>query len=381
MALLTEAKPTLPSTWYYDPAHYELELNTIWYQDWVCVGRLDEIPNPGDYLSVTIGNQRLVVTRSVNMRFKVFHNTCRHRGSILCNSERGHFRNERIICPYHTWTYSLDGALLATPNRVETDDFDTREYSLYEVHSDTWGGFIFVNMQEEPKNSLSEFLGREAEYLANWPIADMVSVQQDRMAVACNWKIFWENYSECYHCPRVHPELSRIVPVYKKGLLNSGDDKDWRPEYVGDDGRPRVAKGLHTWTRDGKSSLPPIDGVSNDERRAGMTFASFTACMYVVGHPDYVRSVRLLPTGPESVELIVDWLLLPGVAESHASELEHLFELGRLVVEQDGAICEVNQDGLRSLRHEVGVLVPQEHALWEFHEWLRERMPAGAINQ
>ncbi|TFG39176.1 MAG: hypothetical protein E4H42_06425 [Chromatiales bacterium] len=105
-----------------------------------------------------------------------------------------------------------------------------------------------------------------------------------------------------------------------------------------------------------------------------MNFASFTACLFVVGHPDYVRSVRLVPTGPESITLVIDWLLLPGVAESHGSEIEPMLELGRLVVEQDGRACELNQQGLRSSRHESGVLVPQEYGLWEFHEWLRGKL-------
>jgi Rieske 2Fe-2S family protein len=109
-----------------------------------------------------------------------------------------------------------------------------------------------------------------------------------------------------------------------------------------------------------------------------MSFASFTASMFVVGHPDYVRSVRILPTGPSSVELIVNWYLMPGVKEAHADELEHIFEFGRLVVRQDRAACELNQQGLRSLRHEQGVLVPQEQELWLFHEWLRARLGVSA---
>jgi Rieske 2Fe-2S family protein len=99
----------------------------------------------------------------------------------------------------------------------------------------------------------------------------------------------------------------------------------------------------------------------------------------VVGHPDYVRTVRMLPTGPQSVELIVDWLLLPGVRESHPDEIDKMLELGRRVVAQDGRICEINQQGLQSLRHEQGVLVAQEQSVWEFHEWLRKRIEQPAI--
>ena len=374
MTLLSEIKTTLPSTWYFDPEHYARELEAIWYRDWVCVGRLDDVAESGDYVVVAIGDQRLIVTRNSEQQVRVFHNTCRHRGSILCTSDQGHFRNGRIICPYHTWTYSLDGELLVTPTRVETGDFRAEDYSLYEVHSDSWGGFLFINLADEPRETLVDFLGMEAKALDNWPLAEMESVHEERSRLACNWKIFWENYSECYHCPRVHPELCKIVPVYKKGILDCGDDAQWQPEFDGDDGRPRIDRDLQTWTLDGQSPLPLIDGLTDTERTIGMSFASFTASMFVVGHTDYVRSVRLLPTGPESVDLVVNWYLVPGIKESHADELERIFELGRLVVRQDGEACELNQRGLHSRRHQRGVLVPQEESLWEFHEWLRGRL-------
>ncbi|MDH5583515.1 MAG: aromatic ring-hydroxylating dioxygenase subunit alpha [Gammaproteobacteria bacterium] len=374
MTLLTELKPSLPSTWYYDPDHYALELRAVWYRDWVCIGRLEDVPEKGDYRVVELGDQRLIVTRNGDGKVNVFHNTCRHRGSALCTSDAGRFRNGRIICPYHTWTYSLDGDLVATPSRAETDDFHAEEFSLYAVHSDAWGGYLFINLSTAPEHSLLEFLGDEVQRVNNWPLADMVSVHQERADLACNWKVFWENYNECYHCPRMHPELCRLVPVYKKGLISRSDDPDWSPESADDDGEPHVAAGNATWTLDGQTILPPIPGPTDAERNIGMTFASFTASMFVVAHTDYVRSVRLLPTGPESVTLIVDWLLLPGVYESHKDEMEKTLQLGRLVVEQDGRACELNQEGLRSSRHQTGVLVAQEYWLWEFHEWLRDRL-------
>ena len=215
MTLLSELKPTLPSTWYYDPEQYARELRAVWYRDWVCVGRLEDVPEKGDYRVVALGDQRLIVTRSGAGQVRVFHNTCRHRGSTLCTADAGRFANGRIICPYHTWTYSLDGDLIATPSRVETGDFRAADFSLYAVHADTWGGYLFVNLSATPALSLFDFLGKEADELKNWPLADMVSVHQERTHLACNWKVFWENYSECYHCPRMHPELCKLVPVYK----------------------------------------------------------------------------------------------------------------------------------------------------------------------
>jgi Rieske 2Fe-2S family protein len=374
MTLLARTEPTLPSAWYYDPAQYARELEAIWYRDWICVGRQEDLARPGDYVLAEIGNERLILTRDTRGHPRVFHNTCRHRGSVLCTASRGHFANNRIVCPYHSWTYSLDGELLATPNRIEVEDFRRDDYRLYEARVDSWGGFLFVNLSEAPAEPLGDFLGTEARNVEPWPLADLVSVQRDRQTLACNWKVFWENYSECYHCPRIHPELCGLVPIYRDGVLSYADRPSAPSPSAADDPRPRVAPGMLTWTRDGQSTLPLIDGPDEASRALGMVFASFTANLYVVAHPDYVRSVRVAPRSPESVELTVDWLLPRGVAESHPDEIEHMLELGRLVIAQDGRVCELNQQGLRSRRHRDGVLVPQEHAVWQFHQWVRARL-------
>lgn len=380
MSVLTKTEDSLPASWYYDEAQYSRELETVWYCDWVCIGRVDDVPETGDYLQAEIGSQKLILTRDAEGELRAFHNTCRHRGSILCTDSRGRFRNGRIVCPYHTWTYDLQGKLVATPSRLDCSDFDESRFSLYAVHVAEWGGFIFVNLAETPGTSLEEFLGGEGRLLERWPLRDLVSVQQDRCVLACNWKLFWENYSECYHCPRIHPELCKLVPVYKSGVLNYADTPGWQADHPGDDGRPRVAAGLETWMPDGKSLLPPFPGLADADIAAGVTFASFTASMFIVAHPDYVRSVRILPRGPESCELIVDWLLLPGTAERFAGQLEDVFAVGRMLVEQDGRVCELNQAGLKSLRHSRGILVPQEYSLYEFHQWLRERLSSRSEN-
>ena len=372
MPLLPDTQATLPSDWYYDDKHHQRELEAIWYRDWVCVGRAEEIPNAGDFLVRKIGNQSLIVTRDSDDVIRVFHNTCRHRGTVICTNETGHFANGRIICPYHTWTYSLAGELVATPVRIESDDFRMSDYSLYDVHVDHWGGFIFVNLSDEPNKPLKDFMKGEDDGLANWPLEEMVSVHQESIPLKCNWKLFWENYSECYHCPRHHPELCKIVPIYKEGL--TGTDETSEDQRDGHSIRHGVGEGKITWTIDGQTKLPLIEGLSAEEVKRGMVFASVTASMYVVGHPDYVRSVRIYPTGAETTDLIIDWYLMPGTKEKHADKIEHMLELGRLVVEQDGELCELNQRVLKSKAHEHGVLVPQEYWVWDFHEWIKARL-------
>ena len=375
MTLLDRTTASLPSRWYHDPAQYARELEAIWYRDWVCVGRLEDLPAAGDWFVAAIGDQSVIVTRDRDDRPQAFHNTCRHRGSQLCEAPRGRFAAGRIVCPYHGWSYALTGELAATPKMDLPAGFRREDYALYRVAVETWGGFLFVNLDEHPSQTLADFLGEEARHVGRWPLAELVSVRREVTALACNWKVFWENYCECYHCPGVHPELCRVMPLYREGLLSYADSRALPPGGVGDL-RPRVAPGFATWTLDGRSTLPLIEGPSAEDREPGVVFASFAASFFIVAHPDYVRSVRVLPKGPERVELTVDWLLPPRVAEAHPDELERLYALGRLVVAQDGRVCELNQRGLKSRRHREGVLMPQEHGVKEFHDWLRARLSA-----
>jgi Rieske 2Fe-2S family protein len=376
MTLLDRTTASLPAAWYYDPAQYARELEAVWYRDWICVGRAEELREAGDYVVVSVGEESLILTRDRDGRMRAFHNTCRHRGSLLCATSTGRFANGRIVCPYHAWSYGLSGELLASPRMDLPADFRRENYPLYAAHLDTWGGFLFVNLSEKPSATLAAFLGSEAENVRRWPLADLVSVHREVSTLACNWKLFWENYSECYHCPGIHPELCRVMPIYREGVLSYADSRAAPPTGNAVDSRPRIAPGFVTWTLDGQTKLPLIDGPSNEDRTLGAVFASFTANLFIVAHPDYVRSVRIAACGPEQVELTVDWLLPPGIAERHADELEKMVALGRLVVAQDGRACELNQRGLRSRRHREGVLMPQEHAVHEFHGWLRARLAA-----
>ena len=366
--------PSLPTSWYIDADHYQRELEAIWYRDWIAVGRLKQVPEKGDFFIAAIGTQQIIVTRGSDGVLRAFHNTCRHRGSILCTEKQGRFPNGRIICPYHTWSYGLDGQLVATPFKVDSDDFDANDYPLYDVAVDTWGGFIFVCLDENPSESLLEQLGDEANQLSTWPLKDMVTAHEEKVELACNWKIFWENYNECYHCPRIHPELCKVVPLYGQGVYGEYQLGDGDRENADRLHEPGIAEGMTTWTIDGQSALPEIPGLDVEKRNKGMWFTTFLGSLFVVGHPQYARSVRLRPIGPERTELTVSWLLLPGVADACPEGVQHMLSLARLVVEQDGKACEINQQGLHCRRHEQGVLVPQEDGIVWIHDWLKQKL-------
>jgi len=369
--MLKETHPGLPASWYFDEAHFAREMSSIWKQQWICAGRVSDWPDAGSYQVVPIGDQNILIVRADDGQLNAFHNTCRHRGSILCEQASGQLQQGRIVCPYHAWTYDLQGNLQRTPRRVESNDFDASHYSLYGVALQTWGGFVFISLAEHPNRSLSEVHGAEFELLKNWPLEELQLAHREAHIVACNWKIFWGNFLECYHCPGIHPELCRLVPIYGQGFLSAEDFQALGRESPSPAER-LLRPGAQTWAADGVSGLPLIEGPTDAERARGMVFATLIPTMFVVAHQDYVRSVRVLPLGPETTCLSVDWLLPKGSMSTDSAEIEKLTRFARQVVSEDARACELNQRGLRAKAHQQGVLMPQEYDVLAFDNWVRD---------
>jgi Rieske 2Fe-2S family protein len=379
VTLLTRVEPTLPARWYLDETHHRRELEAIWYRAWLCAGRADDYAAPGDYRVHRIGDQSIVITRASDGTLSAFHNTCRHRGAELCADEHGRFSRERIVCPYHAWTYSLRGELIATPHRLPSDGFRPEGFGLYRVACATWAGFVFVNLAPPAGVPLERLVAAGARDLQHWPLDRLATAHRESHVIACNWKVFWENFSECYHCPRVHPELCGLVPMYGHAVVSADDD----PAQVAGTARAGsspLASGAVTWTLDGKTTLPFFPDLTEAERAAGMTFVTLLPGMFIIAHADYLRTVRVRPLAAETTELTVEWLLPDEARDAQDFDLERLTALGRLVVTQDARVCEINQRGLRCREHVGGVLVAQEHGVHEFHRWVRAALddtPSG----
>jgi len=375
--VLQQIHETLPASWYFDPAQFHREMEAIWWRDWLCVGRCSEWPEAGDYRIIRVGDQQVVITRTGSGELHAFHNTCRHRGSLICQAEAGHFNGQRIVCPYHAWTYSLEGDLLRTPRKPETPDFRIEDYSLYPVELDTWGGFVFINLSENPATTLQQSFGVESARLANWPLDELLLAHREIHSVGCNWKIFWENYLECYHCPNIHHDLCRLVPLYGAGVV-SADDLPADSPLRRPAGESRLAQGAVTWSHDGQTGLPWFEGLSPAEQVAGMTFADLLPAVFIVAHVDYVRSVHIMPLGPEQTRVTVNWLLPQDVLDSGRVDTAALSAFGNQVVLEDARVCELNQMGLHSLRHRHGVLAPQEYDILAFNQWVLDRLGSVA---
>ncbi|RWF28832.1 MAG: aromatic ring-hydroxylating dioxygenase subunit alpha [Mesorhizobium sp.] len=375
---LTRLAPTLPSSAYWDAGAYGRDLDAIWYKSWLLVCCEADLAQPLAFRTFRVGTQEIVVLRDEAGELRAFHNTCRHRGSQLCQESEGRLKARLLTCPYHAWSYSLRGDLVRVLSKSLPEGFDKADYPLYGVALSVWRGFVFINLAEDAAGSAEASFDQASGNLANWPLETLVTGHALRKVMNCNWKIFWENFNECLHCPGVHKDLSRLVPIYGRGLMARHDDPEWArhadndaPEFSGG-----LRAGAETWSRDGHVHGPVFAGLTPAECAAGQTYATSLPSMFIVGHVDYVRTVRLVPLGPEQTELSAEWLFPAEALASPEADIDNIVAFGRQVLEEDAAICEVNQKGLRSMRHEAGVLMPEEYDLHRFHEWVRARYQA-----
>jgi Rieske 2Fe-2S family protein len=357
----------LPAHWYHDPAHYRRELEAFWYRGWVAACREEEIPSPGDWVRVSIGSQTIIVLKDATGVPKAFHNTCRHRGSILCEKDAGKFARGRIVCPYHAWTYDLDGRLVGTPRRMQTPDFDAKDFPLFEVSVDVWAGFVFVNLAGGKGTA-----GLQEKY-KNYNLQDLRIGRRIVADVKANWKLLAENFAECFHCPPVHPELCTVVTAYQDagawGLRQKAEDK---PEY-----KP----GATTLTLDGTSRLPAFAGLNEQEKQTLYAAETLLPNLFLNIQPDYVNSHLMFPTGPESVRIVYDWLFEPRHLPLAEADLQHYVALWEVTNAQDARNCEWQQQGLHALPFEHGHYVPQEFDAHRFAQWVRQGLSGKSASR
>lgn len=374
---LRQVEPTLPGESYYGRESYERDLEAIWYRSWVHVCREADIAQPLEFRTFRIGTQEVLVVRDETGVLRAFHNSCRHRGSQLCTASQGRLKARLLTCPYHAWSYSLRGDLVRVPSKTLPEGFDKGDYPLHPVALSVWRGFVFVNLDQDAAGDAVDHFDPGSGDLGNWPLENLVTGHVFTKTINCNWKVFWENYNECLHCPGVHKHLSALVPIYGRGMMARHDDPDWAlhadndaPEFSGD-----LREGAETWSADGRAHGPKFPGLSEAEQRA-QVYVTHLPSMFVVGHVDYVRSVRLRPLGPEETELTAEWLFSPEALASDTLDLDNIVAFGEEVLREDAQICEINQRGLHSLRYQAGVLMPEEYELHRFHDWVRARLDA-----
>ena len=361
---LERAEASLPASWYFDREHYEKELERIFYRDWLYVCHASAIAEARCFRRFDIGRQSIVLVRDYDGTLRGFHNSCRHRGSALCTEAEGRLKGKLIVCPYHQWSYGLDGRLVATSSHAEAADFDRADFPLFEIAVREWRGGVFVSLADEPTDFKDGFV-RGNDRIENWPMAGLVVGHRWHKTMACNWKIFWENFNECLHCPNLHPELCDLVPIYGRRISYFRDEPNWTLHR--DDNDPKYRGGLRdgaeTWSLSGRSGGVRFDGLSNS-----------LPSVFIAAHVDYMRTVRILPLGPEETALEVEWLFPPESLDADNFDLDDITKFAKLVMLQDAEASELNQRGLLALPFEQGVLMPEEHYVKAFQDWVRQRL-------
>lgn len=316
-------------------AIYQKESASIFSRRWLCVGRLEELDPKSNCLPISLENQNLFLIRDESETVRAFRNFCRHRGSQLVTSANCSSMGKRIQCPYHAWTYSRLGELTSAPNMVDDDDFDAKSHGLIEVRCEVFGGFIWINFN--PEESVSKWLQPVAQYFQDWQLNDLRKTHELIYQVQANWKLIFQNYSECYHCPIVHPMLNRLTPYQ-----GSSNELDEGPILGGPMG---LAESSQTMSCDGKFAGQPIGNLNSDQLRS---VYYFTICptMFLSLHPDYVLIHRIERIDTGNSKVTCQFLFPPDTSDQSKFAPDQAIEFWDITNRQDWEVCELAQRGM-----------------------------------
>ncbi|MCU1679574.1 MAG: rieske 2Fe-2S family protein [Amycolatopsis sp.] len=366
---------TLPGHFYTDPAIFALEQSQIFEAGWFCAVRAADLPNPGSFETVQVGRESVLIARGRDGALNAFLNVCRHRGARVCTEDSGSVKRS-FQCPYHAWTYGLDGKLIAAPNLTGMPDIDRVEYGLTKVALKEYLGYAWVCLEDEPPSfedtvvaDVTNRLGGSTEIDA-YRVDELALGRRIEYDVKANWKQIIENFMECYHCATIHPELTEVLPEFANGFAAQ--------YYVGHGAE--FGEGVQGFTVDGSAGVDRLPGVGEHQDRRYYAI-TIRPQVFVNLVPDHVIVHRMFPLAPDRTIVRCDWLYLPEVIES-GKDLTRSIELFHRVNLQDFEACERCQLAMDSRAYaRGGVLVPSEHHIGEFHDWVRGKIatPGGTL--
>jgi Rieske 2Fe-2S family protein len=353
---------TLPGECFTSPAILAEEAERIFARGWNCVGRAARLERPGDYFIATIAGESLIVVRDREGAVRAHFNVCRHRGTRICMEDSGRFI-ESIQCPYHAWTYGLDGRLIGAPHMQEAEGFDKREYPLHAAALAEWEGFLFVNLARDPEPFETQWAPMRAR-LKRFGISGLSVGHRVVYDVRANWKLVFENYSECLHCPTIHPKLATVLP-YQSGAndLTAGP-------FLG--GYMEIKAPNLSATMSGRAcGLPIATDVPADDRRRAYYYTLMPNLLLSI-HPDYVNYYLVHPVAVDRTRVESEWLFHPKTLEDPANNIRDAIEFWDLTNRQDWDIVAQSQLGVASRRYTPGPFSPRESipAAWD-REYLR----------
>jgi Rieske 2Fe-2S family protein len=321
--------------------------------------------------------QSILLVRNAEGALRAFYNVCRHRGARLCAPkpageastglaiQGGVMSNGTILCPYHAWTYDLNGQLLRAPHLAKESGFDAGTVRLHPVLVETWGGLVFVNLTPAEARPFADGVAGARQRLARYPLAQLRVAKTIRYEVAANWKLLCENYNECYHCGPVHPELCRVVPAFRQ---NGGAQLDWER------GIPH-REGADTFTMSGTSTRRSFPGLNEDEQLRHKGELIYPNVFLSVAR-EHVAAFILQPTGPKHTRIDCLFLFEPHEMAQPGFDPADAVDFWHLVNRQDWHICELVQAGISARVHKVGVFSPMEDWNLDIRRYVSERIGA-----
>ena len=376
---------SLEQPFYTDPDFFRLDMEMIWYRDWLFAGHDCEVAKPGAFFTLQVGDHPVIVVRGRDGQIRAFHNSCRHRGSRVCAAERG--TSARLVCPYHQWTYDLDGALVFA--RQMGEDFDKSQFGLKPVACQSVAGYIFICLADEPAD-FAPFAAMMEPYFAPHRLGEAKVAFQSTIVEKGNWKLVWENNRECYHCAGNHPELCKTFPEAPAVSGVNGADSDpemvahWaRCEAAGLPSRFRIDErgqfratrapllgDAVSYTTTGKRAVARnlSDDVATNRIGTLLLYHYPTTWNHVLG--DHAVTFRVLPISATETAVTTKWLVHKDAVEGVDYDLETLTHVWTETNDEDRRIVEENALGIKSPAYEPGPYSEvHEGGVIQFVDW------------
>ncbi|MFT3987658.1 aromatic ring-hydroxylating oxygenase subunit alpha [Aestuariivirga sp.] len=389
---------SLEQPFYLDPDFFKLDLELIWYRDWLFAGHDCELPKPGSYMTVQVADYAVIILRDKQGNIRAFHNSCRHRGSRVCAAEKG--TSARLVCPYHQWTYDLDGKLLFA--RQMAEGFDKSSFGLKPVACESVAGYIFICLADHPAD-FAPFRAMMEPYFAPHRMTEAKVAYESTIIEKGNWKLVWENNRECYHCAGNHPELCITFPEKPvvTGVDQVGDDAEMQDHWkkceaaglpsafrIDEAGQFRVTRtpllpGMSSYTISGQPAVKRglSDVVITPEIGSLLLYHYPTIWNHVLG--DHAVTFRVFPISATETAVTTKWLVHKDAVEGVDYDLQELIHVWTETNDQDRRIVEENARGIHSPAYEPGPYsAVHEDGVIQFVDWyagfIEPRLAGGA---
>mgnify|MGYP001202971385 CR=1 FL=1 len=387
---------SMEQKFYVDPNIFQADLEKIAYVDWLFVDHDSRVPNPGDYFVFNIGKESIIVTRGKDSVIRAFFNVCRHRGSHICTESEGN--KQVLVCPYHAWSYDLEGNLKSARSMPET--FNKKEWSLIKCHVQVYAGMIFINLSKQDPRDFNSFIAPLKPYMDLHGLGDARIAFRKKFLTNANWKLCVENFYECYHCTPSHPEYCKVhdktfISAHGGGL-NTGPDEDikkyektikeWKNKtenlgylndsYTDETGGMRSASrtplpnGFLSETVNGKMTAPLMgqfkQGQENDYGYTNVSFNAFTSLLM---SNDHAVVFNFIPNDTLNTTMELLWLIDKDAKEDVDYKVKDLTWLWDITTVADKKIIENNQKGVLSRAYMPGPYSNQEKGVVQLVDW------------